>query len=91
MDDALEKFLRMLATASKSNAYSCQTIGRCTELHPIQKLTQEDLDAFNTVFSNAKLNAELVNKLKNDVFQKFAGDYSMDEIFKSSVRTNGLS
>lgn len=90
MNDALEKFLRIAATASKSNAYTCESIDRCIAQHPMQKLTQEDLDAFNTVLSLPKLDTKIVEKVMNDVLQKFFGDHSMEEIFKAKVRMFGI-
>lgn len=75
----------MAAAASKTNAYSCQFVERCTNTNPLEKLTQKDLDEFESVLLAAKLDTKLVDKVMNDVLQKFVGDQSMEEIFKAKV------
>lgn len=83
MDDVLEKLLRMATAASKKDAWSFHPL----EIDdPMKKFTQEDLDALRTTFLAEQLDADAVEKMMNDVFQKFAGDLGIDERFDAAVR-----
>lgn len=90
MDVALEKLLRVAEAAVKGAVPSCQddeeTITECTSKYPMEKVTQEEIDAVRTAFLAEQIDAERVDKWLSRIFQKFAGNWSTDRIFKASVR-----
>lgn len=83
--DVLEKALSVAIFASKSDAYLCQSIDRCTNKYPEQKLTQDEIDALKRAFLAEQLDEEAVERLSYDVLEKFEGEYSLDEKFEASV------
>lgn len=77
MNLLLEKALRVLAQASKNNAYSCPS-----EVTLPEYLQQEDVDVLETTFLQERLNADAVTQMTNDVFQKLMNCHRLDEIIQ---------
>lgn len=88
-DLLLEKALRVATAASKSGVYSCQnderSIEKCTEHYSMRKLTPDELDALKTTFLEEGINADVVQRMNDDVFEKLSRENIFDEIFKASV------
>lgn len=90
MSEALEKFLRVAAIASRNDVYPCrpdnETIEKCIDKYPVDKLTPEDIEAFRAGLLAERLDAQEMDKMFDDVFLKFVSDQSWEEMFKTSVR-----
>lgn len=85
VDNVLEKLLNVVTAASKNEGYRCQSLEKCTCKYPVNKLTRRDLQALRWAFLAERLSVDAVEKITNDVFEKFAGEYSLDETFEASV------